>query len=572
MKGKIKLVLVGCIALIAAIYIAISLFYQSHLYANTYINGISVGSMTADAAQQKVQEADSQYSLSIVPRTADGASADVVSVSAKDIDYKFEYDSSASDVLASQNGFTWFKGISGQNDYNIAGPASFDAEKLLTVVSGFDFMKPENMVKAQDAHVGAFDKDLVCYPIIPETKGTVVDTDKLIECLSNALVAHEDSIDLDTTDVYVVADVVSDNSVLLSEQAELNNQIKAEITYTFGDSSVVVNAADFIEWMSTGATAEEFDRDAVVAFLTDVAADYDTYDKEEDFLTIDGYVVRLKHGRFGWHMDIEAEADALIADIVSGNQIEREPAYVTRGQAWGDNDYGTFYIEVNLTGQHVYVVDNGEVLMDTDCVTGCMANGNYTPGGIFGLTYKQTDATLRGADYTSFVKYWMPFNRNIGFHDASWRNRFGGDIYLRSGSHGCVNLPRAAAKELYEYMYTNCPVICYYLDDDTIVSYPEGGEPTPEPSPSPTPTPAPATPTPEVTPEPTEVPAEQGTVSDPNVVVPDSNATVEDPNVAAQEQNTVPDATPEYGVDENNSPEDLLVADPSVSANQEISQ
>ncbi len=45
-----------------------------------------------------------------------------------------------------------------------------------------------------------------------------------------------------------------------------------------------------------------------------------------------------------------------------------------------------------------------------------------------GLTYKQRDATLKGQGYASPVKFWMPFNGGIGFHDASWRNTFGGTI------------------------------------------------------------------------------------------------------------------------------------------------
>ena len=43
---------------------------------------------------------------------------------------------------------------------------------------------------------------------------------------------------------------------------------------------------------------------------------------------------------------------------------------------------------------------------------------------------------------------------------------------MTNGSHGCINLPTAFAAELYEYMYDDCPVICYYLTDDVIVERP----------------------------------------------------------------------------------------------------
>ena len=57
----------------------------------------------------------------------------------------------------------------------------------------------------------------------------------------------------------------------------------------------------------------------------------------------------------------------------------------------------------------------------------------------------------------------MPFNGNIGMHDANWRSSFGGDIYKTNGSHGCINLPPSVAQELYGYVEKGTPVICYYL-------------------------------------------------------------------------------------------------------------
>ena len=46
--------------------------------------------------------------------------------------------------------------------------------------------------------------------------------------------------------------------------------------------------------------------------------------------------------------------------------------------------------------------------------------------------------------------------------DATWRGKFGGEIYKRSGSHGCVNLPLSAAKHIYEKVEKNFPVVTYW--------------------------------------------------------------------------------------------------------------
>ena len=58
----------------------------------------------------------------------------------------------------------------------------------------------------------------------------------------------------------------------------------------------------------------------------------------------------------------------------------------------------------------------------------------------------------------------MPFNGGIGMHDAYWRSSFGGRIYKTNGSHGCINLPPAVAKTIYENISAGMPVLCYHLD------------------------------------------------------------------------------------------------------------
>ncbi len=46
-------------------------------------------------------------------------------------------------------------------------------------------------------------------------------------------------------------------------------------------------------------------------------------------------------------------------------------------------------------------------------------------------------------------------------HDATWRNKFGGSIYLTEGSHGCINLPKSKAAEIFDNVSKGEPVIVY---------------------------------------------------------------------------------------------------------------
>ena len=103
----------------------------------------------------------------------------------------------------------------------------------------------------------------------------------------------------------------------------------------------------------------------------------------------------------------------------------------------------------------------GEKIVDTPIVSGCVSWGCSTPTGVYSLTYKTRNATLRGPGYATPVSYWMPFNGDIGMHDATWRSSFGGTIYKWDGSHGCINMPLNAVKQVYENIEDTMPIIVW---------------------------------------------------------------------------------------------------------------
>lgn len=109
----------------------------------------------------------------------------------------------------------------------------------------------------------------------------------------------------------------------------------------------------------------------------------------------------------------------------------------------------------------VYLIEDGEVTYSTSCVTGSVADGYDTPTGVYYVSWKTRNYTMRS--YNAFVYYWMPIDDStgVGLHDATWRSTFGGSIYKTSGSHGCINLPLEAAKYLYNNTETKIPVIVH---------------------------------------------------------------------------------------------------------------
>ena len=108
------------------------------------------------------------------------------------------------------------------------------------------------------------------------------------------------------------------------------------------------------------------------------------------------------------------------------------------------------YIDVDITSQRLSYYIDGRLTLVSDIVTGNTSRHHDTPTGLYTIYGKQRNRTLKGDNYEAFVNYWMPFTGNYGLHDATWRRSFGGTIYQRDGSHGCVNLPKTIAATLYE--------------------------------------------------------------------------------------------------------------------------
>ncbi|MGF7229527.1 MAG: L,D-transpeptidase family protein [Candidatus Saccharibacteria bacterium] len=128
-------------------------------------------------------------------------------------------------------------------------------------------------------------------------------------------------------------------------------------------------------------------------------------------------------------------------------------------------------IIISISKRHLWACETGNSAYDSAVVTG-MENiaADLTPTGTYHIYGKQTNLYLNGSDSTGswhdYVYYWMPFLNNqygtYGFHDATWRapTDFGNiDPYSDKGSHGCVELPLATAKWLFNWAAVGTTVI-----------------------------------------------------------------------------------------------------------------
>lgn len=107
------------------------------------------------------------------------------------------------------------------------------------------------------------------------------------------------------------------------------------------------------------------------------------------------------------------------------------------------------FVVVDISAQTLTLYDGNTIILETPVVTGDKDKYD-TPTGKFEIRKKDTDTYLVGPGYRTHVDYWMPFNGGIGLHDADWRSKFGGNIYVNNGSHGCVNIPPKYADDVFE--------------------------------------------------------------------------------------------------------------------------
>lgn len=206
------------------------------------------------------------------------------------------------------------------------------------------------------------------------------------------------------------------------------------------------------------------DKEKAMAFVTKVAEDTDTINKNRTYTNHKGQEITLEPGVYGWLMDKEATTNNLI-ETKSG---EIQPSYVSYAKQRDFNDdIGSTYVEVSIQDQKMYAVKDGKVVIESDVVTGHAGIAD-TPKGVFVIWHKELDAKLKGINrvrkeaYVTPVKYWMPIDwTGVGFHDAEWNPTFGGERYKTAGSNGCINLPEEVAKELFETFDVGTPTVIY---------------------------------------------------------------------------------------------------------------
>lgn len=470
MKKICKVLLAGCFVLIIlflSAYLFLSFYYRQRFSPNTWINrSFSTG--------KTVQEVNSELLANVkapIVMITD-LNGQVYEINLENAGYQMDYSSALYHIMDKQQPILWLKHLLKGNTYAVSPAIDYDKQQLnelfhkLLPIRQQTQKTPDYWIQWSDA-----EKQYVLIDNLSnffEVEEVYLD---ILEAIDSGLMTVKISLS-DYCHDYPLNNSQKEQSKLWKKLQEFQS---CSLVYDMGTEKLPLTAdivAAFLKAEDGLPILDEngglvLDKEAVESFVDALSQAYDTFGKDRQFTTSKKDVITVKAGNYGTTLNKQAEVTYLMENLLlpklHGNEaVEHIPAYEREGFIRGKDDIGGTYVEVNITAQKLYYYCDYELVIETDIVTGDMKRKWNTPEGVFYVNNKQRNRTLKGPGYTAFVKYWVPVYKGIGIHDASWRKEFGGEIYLKDGSHGCINTPCDIMAQFYEMVEIGTPVIMFY--------------------------------------------------------------------------------------------------------------
>ena len=460
--GKKPWIIAGSIiGALVVIYLGIAAFFMSHFLVNTSINGKDFSGKTVADVEAYLKEQVADYELTILEQNN---VSDVITGS--EISLAYKENSRVQDALENQRQLLWLISLFSESDTDITIEVEYDEAALEGKIQNLQAVTAEQ-VDPVAAHP---EYDGNSFVVAEEQYGTTVDMETLTAKIKEHITEFDTTLDMMDEECYVMPAYTSDSPEVQAACDEMNEYLKASITYPM-DEDVVVDKDLISKWITYDDDMKvTFNEDAVREWMREFGKKYDTLGSTRTITTPTGKTAEVSGGTYGWSVDEETETKNLINSIKNGEVAERAPAYKQTAASHGAQDWGSTYIEVDIAAQHMWYIVDGAVAMESDVVTGLPADGRDTPTGVYSILYTERDSTLKGEtdpetgkpSYETPVAFWMPFTwQGHGFHDATWQSSFGGSRYQTNGSHGCVNMPYDKAEQLFNMISAGTPVIVH---------------------------------------------------------------------------------------------------------------
>lgn len=460
-KSRMWLILTIPVMVLLVLYLLLTAYYQNRFGFGVWINGeYCTGKSVAEVNSLLLKNA----ALPKIQITEPDGSIECISL--ENAECQMDYTAHLQEFLNEQSSFGWIFGLGSVKEKRLTPSITFDRKCLEDEISALALIKrgmnaspPE--VKIQKTAAGY---------VLKQNLEPVPDVEKITGMLLSRIEEGQADIVI-SEDCYMEQSLTDEMQKTLALWDKINTLQNCGIIYDMGDTQVPIDAAVVADWIAVdedGQILTDEDGNPMLSencfkeFVNRLAEEYDTYNVPREFRATRGDIITIEKGTYGNKLNRDAETAYLEEAFKAGVEEVHTPVYEKEALYKGKDDIGDTYIEVDMTEQTMYYYVKGELFLETPVVTGNVSAGHRTPSRICSVYLKQTDRILRGPGYESPVDYWMPVYGSIGIHDASWRNKFGGEIYKTNGSHGCINTPYEAMRTLYENVEVGTPVIMFY--------------------------------------------------------------------------------------------------------------
>lgn len=455
--------LLGILLILIGVYLGVSFFFRSHFLSGSTINGIDCSRMTVEQVKEAIQDRVMEYSLTLKER---GGTTE--SISAEQLSLTYVDDQGVEKLMEEQNGFMWLFSFGSDKNFEMAANTTYDKNIIDGILDNLDCFQSENIAPPTDAFIQETDTG---YTIAAETQGNTLKREEVKNTVIDAIDTGKTELDLDALDLYEKPGILSSDDALNTEMQQLNTMTSSNIVYDFVDRQFTVDRSVIKDWLVKGEDGKyTLDGNKVAEWVKQLAYETDTFGLARDFKTTSGKTINLPYGGdYGWLMNKDETTQALIEAVNAGTQEVREPAYVYQGMDRSKNDIGGTYVEISITQQRMWCYKDGILVAETPVITGNHSTGYDTPSGhVWAIDAKKRDFHMKR--YNSDVTFWLPFNGDVGIHDASWRSGpdYTTTLYQTNGSHGCINTPYDAAEKIFNTVGIGHPVIVYYSTDQVV--------------------------------------------------------------------------------------------------------
>ena len=423
--------IVGILLAAVLLYLAGFFYAGQRFLPRTYIAGQSVAGLSGAEAAALLAEAQPVVTLTEREQGGNATREEIIDLK-QELAAELAYDGQA--LLEQQDRAYWF--LAPLRDQQLdPGPAEFryDQAALDRKINQLYALQRGNNVAARDARIVREGRRFV---LQPETEGSFLDREKaaalIREAVETALAEGKD-VSVDLAEAYLEPQIRADDPALLAAQSALNGLAEREITITAGEEASTTLSGTVLADCFACEGTELVGTEALTARLAEFAARHD--------------VCRYEY------IDQEQLAADLLQAVRDGTETLPAPWVICYPEPGSAGNGSPSFIEVSISQQTLWYYEYGKEILTTPVVTGNPNAGGLlsTPTGYFTVGYKGMNVRLKGDDYDVKVKYWISIGptRYYGFHDATWRWGFGGDIYTYNPSHGCVNMPLYVIAELY---------------------------------------------------------------------------------------------------------------------------